>query len=828
MSGAGLPAVTAACEWEVRLLSVTVRETLVHGQEQEPVYAVVNRSLPRIDAYEKVTGKLKYGADLRFHGMLYARCVYSRFPHARILAIHKEKALAVPGVKCILTAQDLPGEKTMGEVIQDQYVLATDRVRYMGDVVAVVVAETPEAARAGAKAVTVDYEELPAVFTPEEALQPGAPVLHEQYPDNVCARHHVNKGDIEAGFREAEVVVERTYRTPFIEHAYVEPEAVVAIPDPTGRGVTVVGSIQNPYAVRRTLVRCLNLPMSRARVVQEAIGGTFGGKLEIMEAMSTRVALAALVTGRPVRLVNSREESLVESHKRHPYTMKYRLGFKKDGTLVALQADIVAEAGCYACMSPFVTWRSVVQGAGPYRIPNVRIDIKAVYTNNTYTGSMRGFGAPQVAFGVESAMNEAAEVLGIDPLELRLKNCLRDGDYSATGHKLDRHRVSVGEALEKVAEISDYRRRRAEYARTQVGERRRGIGLACDIRGVSLGAEGADFGSGIVSVEEDGSVTVTTGLSEHGQGLRTAFCQIAAEELGVPLSTVRYLDTDTARAPDSGPTVASRGTIMGGNAVKDAAHRLGLTMRQVAAEELGATPEDIVAHDGYMWVRGDPDRRLTFLQVVKACRSRGLILSLVGTYNAPKVHWDEEKGCGDAYFTYVYAAQVAEVEVDTVTGEVLVTGIWAAHDVGRAINPAEVAGQIAGGAAQALGFALMEEVELQQGRTRNRNLDEYVIPTALDMPEPKTIILENPDPDGPFGAKSIGECSAEVTAPAIADAIWQATGRRIRELPADLERVLLGKSLRTNRGQRGSAAAPSGGGPVSDGARSGQPGGDGK
>ena len=770
----------------------------------EPMFAVVNRPLPRVDAYEKVTGKLKYGADLRFEGMLHARCVYSRFPHARILAIRKEKALAVPGVRCVLTAADLPGEKTMGEVIQDQYVLAEDRVRYLGDVVAVVVAETPEAAAAGVKAVEVDYEELPAVFSPEEALRPGAPVLHEQYPDNVCARHRVRKGDVEAGFREADVVIERTYRTQFVEHAYIETEAVVAIPDPAGRGVTVVGSIQNPYAVRRTLVRCLKLPMSRVRVVQEAIGGTFGGKLEIMEAMSVRVALAALVTGRPVRLVNTREESLVESHKRHPYLMRYKAGFKKDGTITALQADIIAEAGCYACMSPFVTWRSVVQGAGPYRIPNVRIDIKAVYTNNTYTGSMRGFGAPQVAFGVESLMNEAAEVLGIDPLDLRLKNCLRDGDTTATGHKLDRHRVSVAEALEKVAVASDYRRKRQEYAQPQRGEKKRGVGIACDIRGVSLGAEGADWGSGIVTVEEDGTVTVTTGLTEHGQGLRTAFCQIAAEELGVPLERVRYLDTDTSRAPDSGPTVASRGTIMGGNAVKDAARRISAVMRDVAAEELGVAPEDILAADGFLWARSDPTRRLAFDHVVRVCRSRGLVLSAVGTYKAPPVSWHEEEGRGEAYFTYVYAAHVAEVEVDTVTGEVRVLGIWAAHDVGRAINPGEVAGQIVGGSAMALGFALMEEVELQEGRTRNRNLDEYLIPTSLDVPEVYPIILENPDPDGPFGAKSIGECSAEVTGPAITEAIWQATGRRVRELPADLERVLLGKSLRPGRGDRGS------------------------
>ena len=388
-------------------------------------FQVVNKPLPRIDSYEKVTGRLKFTADMKVDNMLYAKALYSKYPHAIIKSIDITEAEKLPGVYYVATAKDLPGEKTIGEVIQDQYVFAVDKVRYMGDVLAVVAAETEEIAGEATSLIKVEYEELPTFSNPQDALSNTSIPIHKQFPDNICATHKVRKGDITKGFAQADIILEREYETQFIEHSYLEPEAVLAIPGPREKEITVYGSIQNPYAVRRSLIRTLNIPMSKARVIQQAIGGTFGGKLEIMEAMSVRVAILALLTGRPVRLVNQREESIIESHKRHPYQMKYKVGATKGGKICALQVDIIADSGAYACMTPFVTWRSSVQGCGPYNIDNIHLDIKGVYTNNPYTGSMRGFGSPQVVFGVESLLTELAGVCAITPFEIRRINALK-------------------------------------------------------------------------------------------------------------------------------------------------------------------------------------------------------------------------------------------------------------------------------------------------------------------------------------------------------------------------------------------------------------------
>lgn len=766
-------------------------------------FNVINKPLPRIDAYEKVTGRLKFTADMKVDGMLYAKALYSQYPHARIKAIDTGAAEKLPGVHYVATAKDLPGEKTIGEVIQDQYVFALDKVRYMGDVLAVVAAETEDIAREATRLIKVEYEVLPVFSNPQEALKDTSVPVHEQFPDNICAAHKVRKGDIEQGFAQAEIVLEREYETQFIEHSYIEPEAVLAIPGPREKEITVYGSIQNPYAVRRSLIRTLMIPMSRARVIQQAIGGTFGGKLEIMEAMSVRAALLALLTGKPVRLVNDREESITESHKRHPYQMKYKVGATRDGKICALQVDILADSGAYACMTPYVTWRSSVQGCGPYNIANVHLDIKGIYTNNPYTGSMRGFGSPQVVFGIESLMTELAAECGISPSKIREINALKTGDVSATGHLLDQHVVSVAETLHKVKEAIDFDRKWTEYSKTQSGSRRRGIGIACSIRGVSLGAEGIDVGRASVSVEEDGSIIVATGLTEHGQGLRTAMSQIAAETLGVKLNRIQYLDTDTSRSPDSGPTVASRGTTMGGGAVKDAAGKVQEIIAEAVSTDYGVEAEQIKMENDLVYVGSEC---ISFEQAVKCCYGQGKTPAVIGSFVAPAVTWDEEKGCGEAYFTYVYASQAAEVEVDLLTGKVEVTKVVAAHDVGRAINPSSVEGQIYGGVAMAVGYALLEDLNVVESRIRHKNFDEYLLPTSLDIYEVVPILVENPDPSTAYGVKCIGEASNELAAAAIVSAIAQATGTRIRELPASLEKVLLGHSLQKDA-KRGSELA---------------------
>ena len=773
---------------------------------KDQMWHPVGARAPRVDGADKVTGRALFGADLTFDNMLWGQPVRTPYPHARIVSIDKSKAEAMPGVVRVLTAEDVPGSRTFGVVVPHQPVLCWDRVRFMGDAVALVLAESREAAQAAAHSVQMEYEELPSVFDPEEAIRPGAPQLHDEYPGNIAGHHVVRKGDVEQGFAQADVILERDYTTQLIEHAYIEPEAAAAVPGPGG-GVTVYGSIQNPFSCRRAVAGVLGLPLAKVRIVQSHMGGSFGGKDEVMSAMCARAALGVQLTGRPVKIVNTREESLVESYKRHPYKMHYKIGVRRDGRITAMEVRMLADAGGYASQSLFVTWRSTVQATGPYVVDNVKTDIYAAFTNNTYTGAMRGFGSPQAIFANESLMDEVAIELGMDPVQLRMVNGFEGGSVTATGHKLDEHTVSLKEVVRKATEAAGWDEKRARLQAENQGRAiKRGIGMACSFRGCALGAEGVDAAAAIVSVQTDGSVLVLSGLAENGQGLKTIFSQIAATELGVTLDRVVFMETDTSTVPDSGPTVASRSTIMGGSAVRISAQKARDALFEGAAAKLGVGPGELAAASNEVYVANDPARSMHFDDAVKIAWNEGRLMAQFGWYGAPHVNWDEHTGQGKAYFTYVYACQVAEVAVDTQTGQVIVERVTAAHDVGRAINPQTVEGQIYGGVAMSTGYGLLEEVELNEGATRTRNFDEYLIPTAMDVPEVNAIIVENADPYGPYGAKTIGEPTCELGAAAIANAIFHAVGTRVRALPMDMERVLLGRTLRPMRGRRGSEA----------------------
>ncbi|MDP8235500.1 MAG: xanthine dehydrogenase family protein molybdopterin-binding subunit [Candidatus Erginobacter occultus] len=746
----------------------------------------------RVDGREKVTGAARYGQDLKLAGMLYAKVKHAEYPHAEILKIDTARAKKIKGVAAVLTAADVPGNTAFGAVIVDNQPLAEDRVRYLGDAVAVVAAETAEIAEKAAAAIKVKYRELPAVFDPREALEPGAPEIHEG--GNQINHHKTRKGDVAEGFRQADLVIERSYSTQRVDHTYIETEVVVASLDHDGT-LTVEGSHQNIFSIRAAVASFLGLPLSRVRIVQAALGGSFGGKDDCMSVLSCRAGLLALKTGRPVMLSNSRESSLIESYKRHPYFLDYKVGVKRDGTLTAMEIKVVADGGAYASMTPFVTWRSVVHATGPYRVPNVKTDIYGAYTNNTYTGAFRGFGSPQITFAYESLMDEIAGELKLEPLEFRMNNILRDGEITATGQKLD-HTVSVGQALQAATSAAGWeekRRRFSEENRTRL--LKRGIGLACSYRGVALGAEGVDATGAIVRIQSDGSIDLTTGLVEMGQGLKTVFSQIAAHELGVPVERVQYRRTDTSTIVDGGPTVASRSTIMGGAAVRKAAIAAREKLCAAAAGELGADPAELTAVGEKIMVASDPDRAIDFTGAVALALAAGMNLSSFAWHVSPPIWWDEEAGKGNAYFTYVYACQVAEIEVDPETGKINVLEVWAAHDVGKAINPEAVRGQICGGVATAIGYGTLEEVELVEGVTKTVNLDEYLIPTAMDVGKIHSIILENPDKYGPYGAKCIAEPTAELCAPAIANAVAHAAGKRIRDLPLNLERIVLGHKL---------------------------------
>ena len=751
----------------------------------------VGRSVPRDDAFAKVTGKAKYAADLEFPKMLHAKVVRIPKAHATIRGVYPEDAARLPGVVAILTPEDL--SKTSSDETWVP-VLVRERVRSYADGVAVVAAETEQIATEAVKHVRVEYEELPAVFDVEEAIKPGAPILHGE--GNLFHTHRIRKGDVEIGFGEADVVLERIYIVPSAEHAYIEPETAIGVPEPDGR-ITVFGSFKSPFDVRRMVAKTLEAGLDEVKIVPVSLGGYFGGKDEDMALMASRVALLAKKTGRPVRISNSREESILESTKRHRYVMKYKVGAKRDGRLIAVDIQILADAGAYSVKTPLVTYRSCMEATGPYFVPNVRVDVHCIFTNNNDAGSFRGFGSPQVNFASESIIDELAEELDMDPHKMRTLNAFVEGSQTATGHVL-KGPVTLKRCMDEAISKVPWHTIHADHSE---GPIKRGIGMAASFRGISLGGEAADAAGAIVSIQEDGKVLVSCGILEGGQGPRTVLSQICAEGLGVPISQVRFLDWDTSSVPDSGPTVASRGTLVGGNATKTACDHLLKEIYDVVAQILDINPEELTSGEGKISSKKNPSLGLSFKEAVAQCRKRGKKLLAVGWYKTPDTGTHSETGQGIPFFDYVYGADVAEVEVNTFTGTVRLLNYVSVHDVGRAINPQLVAGQIYGGVCMGLGTALYEEYTLEGDRPTILNLDQYLIPTAMDMGPVIPVIVEGHLKEGPFGASSIGEPACQIVAPAIINAIANATGRRAYELPADLERVFLGYSLKRKPGR---------------------------
>jgi CO/xanthine dehydrogenase Mo-binding subunit len=762
-------------------------------------HKIIGKPERRVDAWGKVTGRAKFAEDYNVSHQLWGKVLRSKYPHAKVLSIDVTAAKQVEGVEAVLTSKDIPGKKVFGVVVKNQQILAEEKVRYLGDGVALVAAKSKEIAELALSLIKVEYESLPVVTDPEEAMKPDAPLIHGE--KNEFVHHEVRKGDVARGFTEADFILERTFRTQFIEHSYIEPEAVLAEPAEQG-GVRITGSVQNLFSSRRSVADALSLPLNRVQIIQSTLGGSFGGKDEVMTSMCCRAALLAMKTGKPVKMVNSREESMLESYKRHPYVLHYKWGTKKNGSITAMEMRIVADGGAYASMSPFVTWRSVVQATGPYICENVKTDVYAAYTNNNYTGAMRGFGSPQVNFAIESMMDELGEKVGLNPLEIRLKNGFETGAVTATGQKLA-HNVSLKEVLEKAADAIDFKQKWNKYQNAKKGGLRKGVGLACSYRGVSLGAEGTDAAETIVSVQTDGSVIVSSGVTDMGQGAQTQMSQIAAEVLGISMDRIQFLNTNTSRVADSGPTVASRGTIMGGSAAKNAAEQVRNTLLDVGSAMTNVGAAELDLENNYLVNASSRQRLASFPELATECFNRGKPMIGLGWHQSPKTSWDEEHGQGDAYFTFVYGANAVEVVVDTETGKVDVVEAASVHDVGKAINRAMVEGQMYGGVAMGIGYGLLEEFEIEKGIPKQLNFDEYLIPTSMDVPRIKTIIVENEDLFGPFGAKSVGEPTNELAAPAIVNAIYNATGKRVYEIPANLERVLLGHKL-TRDVKRGS------------------------
>ena len=757
--------------------------------ETENPLAAVGCPAPRPDARDKVTGQAIYAADLYFGGMLHAKVLRSKYPHARVLRVDTSKAKTLPGVAAVLTADDVPGAKNHGIVRPDWPVLAYDKVRYVGDAIALVAAETEEIAEKALELIQVEYEPLPVVTSPQEALAPDAPLVHDD--GNLLKRIQVRKGDTEKGFAEADVIVEREYRTPSLDHAFLEPEAGVATIDEEGRITVHVGS-QIPFADRRQIAASLAIPEEKVRVKAPHLGGAFGGKEDI--SVQIHAALLAQATGRPVKLVFTRKESLIVHPKRHATTIRLRTGVTREGKLTAVQAEIYGDAGAYASLSEHVMTRTATHAAGPYDVPHVEIDCYAVYTNNVPAGAFRGFGVPQSAFAMESQMDILAEKLGLSPFELRRKNALRVGSTTATGQVL-RESVGLLETINRVEEKVQSSKFKVQSSKSEIrnpkSEIRRGWGIACAYKNVGLGGGAPDCAGAEVELTDDGQAIVRAGAAEVGQGLVGVLALLAAEELGLPYDSVEVLVADTDQTLDGGATTASRQSFITGNAVRLAAQKVRETVAQAASEELDAPPDSLVFKNGRVHASCyKAEKSISLAEAVALAKGEGREVRASVVYEPPKTVPLGE--VGDMHFAFGYATQAALVEVDINTGQVEVLKVIAAHDVGRALNPLAVAGQIEGGVVMGLGIALQEEFVIEDGIPKSTSLAKYKIPSIERTPEIVPIIVEDEASEGPYGAKGIGEIPSIPTAPAIINAIYNATGVRIYSLPATAKKVLAG------------------------------------
>ncbi|MBN2146729.1 MAG: xanthine dehydrogenase family protein molybdopterin-binding subunit [Anaerolineales bacterium] len=724
--------------------------------------SILGQSVQRVDAVSKVTGAALYPGDINLPEQAYMKLLFANRPHAIIKSIDTSKAEALPGVLAVLTAKDVPVNE-YGLIMPDQPVLCgpgsskpfAERVRFVGDQVAVVVAETEEIAAQGRDLIEVVYEDLPVVTDMLAAMKEDALLLHPDLGSNIFCHYRIRKGDVEAAFAAADVIVEGEYRTPAQEHAFLQPEAGVAYIDEEGR-VTVQVAGQWTHEDREQIAHALGLPEEQVRVIYPAIGGAFGGR----EDMSVQIVLGLAVwrlsqrgIRRPVKIIWSREESIIGHHKRHPFIIRTRWGASKEGKLLAAEAEVIEDGGAYVYTSTKVLGNATLMCTGPYEIPNVKVDSYAVYTNQIPGGAFRGFGGPQGAFAAEMQMNRLAEVLGMDAVELRMKNVLREGSLLSVGTPLPKG-VSIPQVIEKCAEAMGEWEKIPPAGKSPTMAR--GRGFACAFKNVGFSFGAPEQCTAIVELH--GNVEIERAVVRHaaaevGQGTHTAIAQFAAETLGIPLEKVALVVSDTAHTEDSGSVSASRMTFMAGNSVRGACE---LALEKWQAEERPAVATYV--------------------------------------YRPPKTTpYDPETGKSEPNFAYGYVAQAVEVEVDLETGHVHLIDVISANDVGKAVNPQQVQGQIEGAVVQAAGYTVLENFVQQDGYVRTPHLSTYLIPSVLDVPERvESLVLEYPDPIGPYGARGMGEMPYLPLTAAVIAAVHDATGVWFHEFPLTPERVLRG------------------------------------
>ena len=801
---AAYPSIESAIQAAAHSLRTGEPVSSPHVQESETAYKVIGRTQVRPDAVDKVTGQARFSDDLAFDGMLYARVKRAGIPHAFLRRLDIGKARALPGVAAVLTAADLPAEKNHGLVIYDWPILVGlgERVRYVGDALAILAAGTQEIADEAVGLIEAEFEELPVVSDPIQARQPEAPVLHAN--GNLLKHIKVRKGDIDRGFAEADVVLEHTFHTPTMDHAFLEPECSIAVPVKSN-DVTVtsdrmeiyVGS-QIPYADREQVARALGWTEDRVRVVGQLMGGGFGGKEDI--AGQIHAALLANATGRPVKLLFDRRESLLVHPKRHAMQIRVKVGAKRNGKLTAIETELYGDTGAYASLGEKVMTRATTHSAGPYDVPHVRADCYAMYTNNPPAGAFRGFGVLQSAFAVEGMMDMLAAELSLDPVALRRMNALRIGSVTNTGQEL-RESVGLIECIDKVE--AEMRRLCPNpspftpFPLPKTGEGRgtgskvRAWGFAVAYKNTGLGGGAPDKAGAEVQLYPDGMLEVRTSSAELGQGLVTVLQMIVAEEFSLHPDHVRVLVMDTDLTPDGGPTTASRQTYVSGNAARLAARSLRAAIVSTLAEKYDQPPERVTFSYGLAYVG---DRSIPLGNVVEEMHLAGQEPRALYEYWAPATLPLGEGG--DMHFAYSYAAQAAEVEVNTFTGEVRVLRVIAANDVGRAINPLGLQAQVEGGVMMGLGSALTEHFIVEEGYVITDRMARYRIPSILHTPEIISFVVEKPTKEGPYGAKGIGEIVSIPTVPAIANAIFNAVGVRVDRLPVDQEQIA--KALEKN------------------------------
>ncbi len=747
----------------------------------------------RPDGVEKVTGHAIYTDDLIFDNMLFAAVKRAGVPHAFVRKIDVEKARNAPGVVSVLTAEDVPGQNIHGLVTLDWPVMVgvDERVRYVGDAIAIVAAESQEAAKAAIELIEVEFDLQPVISNAVQAREEGQPQIHEK--GNLLKHIKVRKGDPEIGFAESDIVLEHTFHTPAHDHLFIEPECSIAVPTKTGtfpegeRMLIYVGS-QIPYQDRTQIARALGWDESRVRILGQLMGGGFGGKEDI--AGQIHAAMLANATGRPVKLLFDRQESLIVHPKRHATQIKVKIGAKKDGTLAAAKTELYGDTGAYASLGEKVLTRATTHSAGPYIIPHVHADCYAMYTNNPPAGAFRGFGVLQSAFAFETVLDMLAEQLGIDCIELRRKNALRVGGETSTGQIL---RDSAG-LIECIDKVSSAMCQVSGLSRDELFKPRltpdaphliRSWGFASAFKNTGLGGGADDCAGAEVELYEDGLFEVRSSSAELGQGLVTVMRLVVAEELSIPAEQVRVLVMDTDLTPNGGPTTASRQTYVTGNASRLAAKTLREAITATLAEKFDQAPDKICFEGGLVRVNG---HSLTMQEVYSEMKAAGKDPRVLYDYHAPAT---APLGTpGDMHVAFSFASQAAEVEVNTLTGEVKVLRVIAANDVGHAINPLGLRGQIEGGVVMGVGHALLENFITKDGMVVTDRMSRYRVPSIVHTPEIIPIVVEDPAADGPYGAKGVGEIVLIPTPPAITNAIYNAVGVRFDTLPVDQEKLL--------------------------------------